>query len=576
MALRRRSRLAVIGLALCGGVIALVAVGRWWLFRMPERAARKAIAAATGRVLVSSDSVYRLTFGPFTYEPATRSLTFEWVRLDTDTARNARREEPLPTASASLRGGRVLGIGLPALIGPRKTLSIGAIRVDEINVRLSSAVSERRAGAGVESRGPGGAEPPIAPTARPAEAGSALEWWPKVALPGAAPRIRIERIELPRVAVALDSEPGLAHRLLSMSVQIDDIVAGPHSPRGTPVRIGNVRLRAERYSGIWDSLTSVVVAQVEANAADSILRLDSVEVRPTLDLAEQRRRNRWRRTRIGASIAAITARGVDYGAILRSGTIAIRAVDLATPRVDMLVDRKPQPDPRPEPARMPHQIMRALPVRVAIDTIRAGGGTIVYGELEPWRRRPGIVTFEEVHGSITNLSNDPRRMSDAHPMVMTASAKLMGSGHLSTELEIPLLADRFRMRYRGTLGRMPMVDFNRFIAVNTPAKVRQGEALGLAFDARIVDGHATGRLIPRYRDFKIGVNKKGGGLLASIGRHIGSFFFNNFKLRRDNPEDDGKGRLVVARIDLQKAPADELFPFLWSTLREGLRQVMTR
>jgi len=134
-------------------------------------------------------------------------------------------------------------------------------------------------------------------------------------------------------------------------------------------------------------------------------------------------------------------------------------------------------------------------------------------------------------------------------MVMTASANLMGSGRLSTVLEIPLLADQFRMRYRGTLGPMPLSHFNRFTAVNTPAKIRRGEALGLAFEARVVDGRATGWLTPRYRDFKIGINRRGGGLFAKIGRHIGSFFVNHLKLRTANPEDGGRGRLVLGRID---------------------------
>ena len=574
MGLQRRSRLAAVGLAVVGGAIAITAITWWWLSRMPERLIRKAIAAASAGVLQSSDSVYRLTFGPFAYEPASRKLTFEWIRLETDTSRNRSKAEPLPLVTAVVRGTHIERLGLPSPIGPRRTLSIGTIHLDGVGLRLSPALP-RREGSSSHRLPTSTTADTAAETDRSPAKGSALEWWSNSALPKAASRIRITRVELPRVVIELDSGPGLPRRVPRLSLRADEISAGPPAARGTPVRIGNVWLRAEGYSGIWDSLTAVNVARIELNSADSVLRIDSVEVRPTLDLAEQRKRNKWRRTRLGASIAIITAHGVDYGALLRSGTVAIRTIDVATPRLDLLVDRKPPPDPRPEPARMPHQVMRQLPVRVSIDTVRADNGTVVYGELEPWRRRPGIVTFEHVHGAAVNVSNVPGRMSDTTPMVFTASASFMGNGQFSTVLEIPLLADRFRMKYRGNLGPMPMVDFNRFIAVNTPAKVRRGEALGLTFNARVVDDHATGRLIPQYRDFKIGINKRGGGLFAKIGRHIGSFFFNNFKLRTDNPEDDGKGRLAVGRIDRRREPAEQLFPFLWSTLRDPLREVMT-
>jgi hypothetical protein len=92
----------------------------------------------------------------------------------------------------------------------------------------------------------------------------------------------------------------------------------------------------------------------------------------------------------------------------------------------------------------------------------------------------------------------------------------------------------------------------------------------------VVDGHATGRLTPLYRDLKIGMTGKGGGVFGTIGRHVGSFVANNFKLRTDNPADDGKGELVVGRIDGRRAPDDELLPFLWSTLRPAIKQVMMK
>jgi hypothetical protein len=64
MSLRRRSRLAAVGLVVGGGAIVIAAIVWWWLSQMPERLIRKAIAAASAGVLQTSDSVYRLTFGP--------------------------------------------------------------------------------------------------------------------------------------------------------------------------------------------------------------------------------------------------------------------------------------------------------------------------------------------------------------------------------------------------------------------------------------------------------------------------------------------------------------------------------
>ena len=114
---RLRSRLAIAWLVLGGSVIAAVGVGAWWLHQAPARLARSAPGSATERVLTESDSVYRLTFGRLTYDGATRSLALDSLRIDTDTARNARRPRPLPVISATLRGGQVDRVSVGGEIG---------------------------------------------------------------------------------------------------------------------------------------------------------------------------------------------------------------------------------------------------------------------------------------------------------------------------------------------------------------------------------------------------------------------------------------------------------------------------
>ena len=327
---------------------------------------------------------------------------------------------------------------------------------------------------------------------------------------------------------------------------------------------------------MWSWLAKATAAKVEASLRDSLLRVDGLEVRPTVSDAELRRRSRWRRTRIAVQAARVQARGVDYAKMLGNAGVAIRTIEVGKPNLDLLLDKNPRPNPKPSPAPLPHRLMRKLRFRLTVDSIRARGGTISYGELNPGKSRPGVVTFERLEGSIRNLSNDPARMSNDHPMLLTASTKLMGSGRLATVLEIPLLADSLRVRYRGTLGPMPLTDFNRFAAINAGARLRSGQALGLSFDARVNDDVATGRVIPQYRDLKLGLTQRSGGIVGAVKRHVTSFFANNFKLRRDNPEDGDPEKLAVGRISRRRLPSEDLFPFLWYTLRDAMRQVMAR
>jgi hypothetical protein len=384
----------------------------------------------------------------------------------------------------------------------------------------------------------------------------------------------VARIELPSITIAVrparDRE-GQVQSIRRLALALSGVRVETGDSTRTSVRARDIRARAEGYRGVWGRLTSVTAANVEASTSDSLLRIEGLELRPTVSDAELRRRLRWRRIRPVLRVPALQARGMDYGSILGGAGVVIRAIDLAEPRLDLLLDRSLDADPRPKPARLPQQILRGLGWRLTIDSVRARRAGISYGELDPRNSSPGVVTFEQLDGAVTNISNDPRRA--AHAMAVRASARVMGMGHLSTGFEISLGSDSLRMRYRGTVGPMPLAAFNRFVALNTPAKLRSGQALGLKFDGNVMDDSATGRVVLRYRDLKLGLTKRGGGGIGdALRRHIGSFFINTFKLRRDNPQDDG--RFVVGQIARRRLPTDDLFPFLWFTLRDAFKQVM--
>lgn len=566
---RLRSRL-VAGVALGVAAVVTLAMGWRWLHRpTPARVDQAVRQWATGSALALSDSVYRLSLGRLRFERA--AIGIDSLALETDSARNARRPRPLPNISLVLRGGHVDGVDVQALLSQRyQTVVVDRIRFDSIeaDVKLPPPAKD-------STRASTAPPAPAAPA--PGSSGVRVLALGPGAVPSGAPNIRVGRIELPRIGIAVhpaNNAQGQVQGAGGLALELDRVFVDTRDSSRTPIYAGDIRLRAEHYLGVWSWLAKATAAKVEASLRDSLLRVDGLDVRPTVSDVELPQRSRWRRTRIAVRVARVEAHGVDYAKLLAKAGVSIRTIQVAEPNLDLMLDKNLSPNPKPSPAPLPHRVMRKLRFRLTVDSIRARGGTISYAELNPGKPRPGVVTFERLEGSIRNLSNDPARMSNDHPMVLTASTKLMGSGRLATVLQIPLLADSFRVRYRGTVGPMPLTDFNRFAAINTGARLRSGQALGLSFDGRVIDDYATGRVIPQYRDLKLGLTQRGVGIVGAVKRHVGSFFANNFKLRRDNPEDGDPEKLAVGRISRRRLPPEDLFPFLWYSLRDAIKQVM--
>jgi hypothetical protein len=576
---RRRSRLslrigiprptswvfrATVGLVLL--VLAVLAAGSWWVrHRGPARVDAAVRTWMAARVLALSDSIYRLEIGRITYDPAAASVSLDSFRLLTDSARNTARATPLPGVTLVVRGGHVDGVRLRNFLwGGRRTISVGTIRFDDIDAEVLLPPATESPAA------------PVADTMRAPAEHDFFEWERGVALPTGVPLIRIARIKIPQVTVIVQPSAGAAGQvrvLPQLALELDSLVMDARDTATTPVFARDIRIRAEHYAGGWDSLTALSIDRAEGSFADSVLTVEGVVIRPTRSDSEFRRAPGGPRMRVVASLGRFDARGVAWGEILKHSTIAVRSIEIDDPRVDLLADHT-RPGLPTGPARLPNQIMRDASLRLLIDSVRVRGGGIVYGELERGKAKPGVVTFENLEGSLLNLSNDPGRMSTERPLVVTASARLMGSGLLSAVLEIPLLSERFDMRYRGTLGPMPFTDFNRFAATNTTVKFTKGDVVGVDFSATVTGGSASGRVVPRYRDLAIGFTETGGSLVDRIKRSITRYIANRLVIRRDNPEDEGRGRLVAAPIDRAHRPSDGLFAFLWYTLRDPIRKVI--
>jgi hypothetical protein len=576
----RRPRLSLprIGMPRLGGwvfrltivlallALAVVAAGSWWIrHRGPARVDAAVRGWMAARVLALSDSIYHLDIGRITYDPAAASVSLDSFRLLTDSARNASRANPLPGVTLVVRGGHVDGVRLRNFLGGgRRTIAVGTMRFDDVDAEvLLPSPAESPAAA-------------VADTVRAPAEHDFFEWERGVSLPEGVPLIRIARVQVPQVTVIVQPFAGAAGQvrvLPQLALELDSLVMDARDTATTPLYARDIRIRAEHYEGGWDSLTALSIDRAEGSFADSVLRVEGVVIRPTRTDSEFRRAPGGPRMRVIASLGRFDARGVAWGEILKHATIAVRAIEIDDPKLDLLADHT-RPEGRPEPARLPNQIMRDASLRLLIDSVRVRGGGIVYGELERGKARPGVVTFENMEGSLLNLSNDPGRMSTERPLVVTASARLMGSGLLSAVFEIPLLSERFDMRYRGTLGPMPFTDFNRFAATNTAVRFTKGDVVGVDFSATVTAGRARGRVVPRYRDLAIGFTETGGGLVARLKRSLARYIANRLVIRRDNPEDDGRGRLVAAPIDRARRPSDGLFSFLWYTLRDPIRQVV--
>jgi len=321
-----------------------------------------------------------------------------------------------------------------------------------------------------------------------------------------------------------------------------------------------------------------LVGSFGLNVPAGTASVDSLRIGPDGNDAAFQRRHRYRADRLVLSANRVVLVGMDLPAYLNRGNFLLRRADAEGVELDILTDKRKSPAPgRQTPHRHPQQVLRDLGLLVGADTITVAGEAR-YREHAKDAARPGIVTFRNLKATLYNLTTDTVRMTDSTPFRLVADARLMGAGAFHFELEMPLLAEKFTMRYRGRLGAMPAAAFNAFASDGSGIRFTRGQVQEIRFEASVTNGHARGRITPRWTDLGIelpGLSRKNTGIFGGIKRAAAKFVANAFMVR-DNNTTGGKEPPRNGTINHRWRTSETLPQFLWNSLRDPLIPLMKK
>jgi hypothetical protein len=200
------------------------------------------------------------------------------------------------------------------------------------------------------------------------------------------------------------------------------------------------------------------------------------------------------------------------------------------------------------------------------------GGAIRYSELALDSARPGTIRFEDLHATLSNVTNDPALMTGSTPCRIHARASMSDAGLLDVTFAYDLLAPRLNLAYEGTFGSMPAKAVNEILVDLKGMRVSGGTHDSTRFRFEVVDDVATGEVRVLYRDLEIEFLDKI-TRERSLDDKLATFFANTFKIRGTNqPEKDRPATSVSIRRT--RSPSTNFFRFIWENLREGVLETL--
>lgn len=518
---------------------------------------------ASRQIAAATDSTYQLSVSGVDLSVLGGRITIDSVHLATDTMRNDYRSEPLPVLTATATGCGVRGVNVWILL-----LGGG------VNARLFRCEAIRGDVLEVVRR----RDPVKSATESPKSAISIVN--DSIHLPSLLPVIVIHGTELPNISLdytrrASDSSEMRVHlqrlTLVLRETRIDPGVP----PKARRSLFSEQAIVSATALEVGNEARSIMFGQMRANLTDSTLALDSVVIGPTLTDAEWVKQQKRRKDLIRMQLDSARFRGLNYRRLggVEGGVVAQR-VEAFNFRLHVTSYKDLPPGPTKR-RRSPQQYMAELGRPVLIDTVVVNGGRIAYTEHPAGKSTSGTMSWDNIQVEIVDLKSSAAAGSAAPPMVIKASALLLGQGKLETTIEIPLMASQFDMKYSGSLGPMDMTAINRLSEPVASMKLTGGSLQSLRFSMLVRNGRSAGQVTPLYRDFKVQLTDKKANAVKKAGLAIVSLFANTFKVRGNNPDKPGKAP-VAGRVNLPYQPTATLPQVFWFALREGLNEVFVK
>ena len=515
-----------------------------------------AVATAVGgedadRYVVAVDAV-RLS--PWLSGLTVRGLT---VALDTTGVEDA--EEPALIRSAGVRSFKVSGIRLIPLIRG-KGIFISSIEIDRPEAELYFTVP-------VDEEPPDAVEEDVGPGTGEAEAAGGFE----------APPATLERIRIDDASVVLVQKTGLGtaySSLHGLDLELTDIAIDVVTAANPARALANSRVRIAFDSASHlgeDSLYVIRAAGLRADSEESLVAIEDFSVIPTLEASPFFRRLEERADRINLNAGPILLRGLDFRRYFAEDALYVRSIEVDSLDVHVFADISIAWGPRARACRY-HNGFADIEVPMTIDTIRLVDADIRYSELAKGAKRPGELTFEDLSGTVVNVTNDRERMTRETPVVVDVTGKLFGEGNVHARLAYPLLSPTLDFTLEASVGPMNMTTFNTFARNVVGVEVKKGRLDSLYLNKVSRRGQASGRLFMRYRDFDFRIFDRNSG--KEMPWHSVAGFFGNLVVRSNNP---GKPGDKPREGTIKYTCADKdivFFEFLVGALASGMKGVV--
>ncbi|GAA4011015.1 hypothetical protein GCM10022408_24160 [Hymenobacter fastidiosus] len=323
-----------------------------------------------------------------------------------------------------------------------------------------------------------------------------------------------------------------------LTLTATDLRVGPEPDRAAPRIL---------YARAWEARTGLITAtpvpyyravlgRLHLATRTGLLEAAQVALTPTVTPYELARRQHRQVPHLTVRLPRLRASALDYAALMR-GAVRVGQVVLEQPRIWSAGDaRLPL---NPAASSITPETLGRLPFRFDIRRLRIRQANVYTSYVAP-KGGLGRISLNRLDATLTNFTNDPRRMTTAHPAVVRASGWLQNQCRIQLTIWAPLLDPNGTHRGEATFGSAPFTLFNPMTEPTRMVRFAQGRIDRIRVRLRVNRQGAQGSMRAEYHGLKLALlSRHGGGDQRNLLTKAGATILNGLVVRDNNPARPG-------------------------------------
>ena len=321
-----------------------------------------------------------------------------------------------------------------------------------------------------------------------------------------------------------------------------------------------------------DKNYNVQIKEFRASTAGAYVRMNGIRVVPRFGEMEFSRRFKFLRPRYTMNIEDVQLNKVDYELLNTDRRISASSLIINKANLSIFLNRQFPDSIRNKGVNFPQIALQRFKLNTTVDSVLLQNSRLDYSEYNPGSLRKGKVTFSQINGTITNLTNDSIRLIKNKYSDVKLTSLLMDRGRLDVSMNFNLNDPGGAFAFGGQLGNIDADILNSAIRPLSLIEIKSGFIDKMIFKGTGSLKGVRGKLTCYYKDLKIALLKMSGKTIRLKRKGIASIFANILIIKDDNPSPGAPVR--TSNFLFNRPQHSSFFNMIWKGFAEALLETI--